>query len=150
MANETKIQGDVLILSVYDGSSAYLPIACITSNDLTSEAEILENRTKCAPGVVSKDYGSVNTSISVEGQYIDTTSVGGYTTKASHDYLYNLQTSKTKRTIKIATGLADTTDRFGSALFANLTLTGEAGEIATFTCDIQIDGGLSTTDPNTP
>ncbi len=148
MAGETKIKGDVLILSVYDGTSAYRPIACITSNELTSEAEILENKTKCDPGVVIKDYGSISTSISAEGQYIDTTSAGGYTTKASHDYLLDLQTTKTKRTVKIATGLADTTDRYGTAMFANLVLTGDAGEISTFTVDIEIDGALTTVDPH--
>lgn len=142
MAGETKINGDVLILKVWDSvAEAYRPIACITSNDLSSTAEIIESKTKCAPGVVSKDYGSINKSISVDGEYIDTTSVGGETTKASHDWLSEKQDAKVKLDISIATGLADTTTKFAKALIRDINLTGPAGVTATFTATLDIDGG---------
>jgi len=147
MANETKIQGDVLTLSVYD-TSAYKPIACITSNSLNSSAEIIETKTKCDPGVIGKEYGSVNKSIDVDGEYIDTTSVGGETTLASHDWLMEKQDSKTKVVIRIATGLTDDTNRYGTAIISDLSLSGPAGEIATFTATLEVDGALSLIDPN--
>ena len=147
MANEIKIQGDVLTLAIYD-SDAYKPIACITSNDISSEAEIIETKTKCDPGVVGKEYGAVNKSISIDGEYIDTTSVGGETTKASHDLLEELQATKTKVVVRIATGLADTENLYGTVIISSLTLTGAAGEVATFSATLDVDGGLSSTDPN--
>ena len=147
MANETKIQGDVLTLAIYD-SAAYKPIACITSNDISSDAEIIETKTKCAPGVVGKEYGAVNKVVSVDGEYIDTTSAGGETTKASHDLLEELQAAKTKVVVRVSTGLADVPYYYGTAIISSLALTGPAGEISTFTGTLDIDGGLSATDPN--
>ena len=147
MAGETKIQGDVLTLSVWD-TSAYRPIACVTSNSLNSSAEIIETQTKCDPGVVGKEYGAVNKSIDVEGEYIDTTSVGGETALASHDWLEAKQDAKEKVVVKIDTGLADVPSKYGTAIISDLSLTGPAGEVATFSATLDIDGGLSETDPN--
>jgi hypothetical protein len=147
MAGETKIQGDVLILSAYD-TSAYKPIACITSNDLSSSAEIIETKTKCDPGVVGKEYGAVNKSISVEGEYIDSTSAGGETTLASHDWLVVKQDAKTKVVVQIATGLADVPNRWGTVIISDLALTGAAGEVATFSATLEVDGALALVDPN--
>lgn len=147
MAGETKIQGDVLTLSVYD-TTAWRPIACITSNDISSSAEIIETKTKCDPGVVGKEYGAVNKSISIEGEYIDTTSVGGETTKASHDWMELKQEAKIKIEVQIDSGLADVPARFGNAIISDLSLTGAAGEVATFSATLDIDGGLSATDPH--
>lgn len=146
MAGETKIQGDVLTLAVYD--SAWKPIACITSNDLSSEAEIIETKTKCDPGVVGKEYGAVNKSISIDGEYIDTTSAGGETTKASHDWLEIKQVAKTKIEVRISTGLTDVPEQFGTAIISSLALTGPAGEVSTFTATLDIDGALTSTDPH--
>ena len=147
MAGETKIQGDVLTLAIYD-TAAYLPIACITSNDISSDAEIIETKTKCDPGVVGKEYGAVNKSISLEGEYIDTTSAGGEDTKASHDKLEQLQAAKTKVVVRIATGLTDDPSMYGTAIISSLTLSGPAGDVSTFSATLDIDGGLSLTDPN--
>ena len=54
---------------------------------LAQTRNIIESQTKCDPGLVVKDAGSLTYEISFEGQYIDTTSTGGETDKASHDYL---------------------------------------------------------------
>lgn len=142
MAGETKINGDVLILQAWDSdASAYKPIACITSNELSSTAEIIESKTKCAPGVISKDYGSINKSISIDGEYIDTTSAGGETTKASHDWLEEKQDAKEKIDIAIGTGLDDVPTKYAKALISDIVLTGPAGSISTFSATLDIDGG---------
>ncbi len=134
MAGETKIQGDVLTLAVYD--TAWKPIACITSNSISSTAETIETQTKCDPGVVGKEYGAVNKSVSVEGEYIDTTSAGGETTKACHDWLEIKQVAKTKVEVRISTGLTDVPSQFGNAIISDLELTGPAGEVSTFSATL--------------
>lgn len=134
------IEGDALTLLIWDGAD-YRPIACITSNDLSSTAEEIESRNKCQPGLVGKSYGSVNKSISIDGEFIDTTSAGGDSTKASFDFLEDKQDQKEKVDIQIMTGLEDGSSRFAIAIITDLQLTGPAGEISTFSATLSIDGG---------
>lgn len=147
MAAGDYIQGDALLLKIHDGT-AYRPIACITSNDLSSTAEVIETKTKCAPGVVGKEYGSVNKSISIEGYYLDTTSAGGDSTKASHDYLQAKQDAVEKVTIQFEDGLETAAPKYGTAIISDLSLSAPAGEKSTFSATLDIDGGLSVTDPH--
>jgi len=84
------IKGEAGILYVHDGA-LYRPIACLTSSSLNTALSIIESITKCNPGVVVKQAGTFSYTIDAEGEYIDTTSVGGDDTKASHDYLLQLQ-----------------------------------------------------------
>ena len=147
MANEVKILGDTLVISIYDGA-AYRPVACLTGNSISSVREILESRTKCDPGVVKKDYGPLNQSASVEGECIDTTSVGGYTSLASFDYLKTVQQAGNKVDMRFSTGLADTPSEYATVLIENLQQSGPTGQISTFTADFQFDTILSDTDPN--
>lgn len=139
------IKGDDLILYVYDGS-IYRPIACLTSNSLSETQNIIESQTKCDPGVIIKDAGSSSYEITAEGQYIDTTSVGGQITKASHDYLRTIR--GTTKTWKMDTGLADTSAYYGSAIIGDLSLDAGAGdELATFSCTLAGSGLILTADP---
>lgn len=148
MAGETIIQGDTLILSVWDGALAYRPVACLTSNSFSAAVEVLETKTKCDPGNTVKTYGSASYTLSLEGQYIDTTSAGGETTKASHDYLLGLLDAKTERTFSLATGLADTPTYYMQGIITDLELAGDAGENATFSATVEVTGGYTTTNPN--
>lgn len=143
------IKGDVNILYIHDGS-AYRPIACLTSNALSSTVEVLETQTKCAPGVTTKDAGNFSYSLSIEGEYIDTTSTGGETTKASHDYLFVQQQAKTKVTWKMATGLTDTAAYYGTALITDLSIDSPAGDKSTFSGTLDGDGAIVTVDPTLP
>lgn len=147
MAGETIIQGDDLILSVYDGSAAYRPIACLTDNSFDATVEVIENQTKCDPGNVIKSAGAASYTLSVDGQYVDTTSVGGETTLASHDYLLDLLGNKTKRTYRLATGLTDTAFYYFTGLITDLSLSSPAGDNASFSGTIDVDGGYATVDP---
>ena len=145
MANP--IKGEVGIVFIWDGA-AYRPIACLTSNSLSSALSVIESNTKCDPGVVIKNAGQFSYTISMDGEYIDTTSVGGDTTKASHDYLFDLQRAKTPVVFKLDTGLADTT-YYGNALISDLDLTQPAGdEVSTFSATFEGSGDILTTDPN--
>lgn len=143
------INGDKGIIYIWD-TSAYKPIACLTSNSLNSTLEVIESKTKCNPGVVSKSAGSFNYSIDAEGEYIDTTSVGGDTAKKSHDALLLLQIAKTLVTWKLDTevGNADSIKYYGTAFITDLGATFPAGEVSTFSATLNGNGGISQVDPN--
>ena len=145
MAGEVKIQGNVLILDIWDGA-AWRPISCATSNTWSSSVDIRETETKCNPGVVEKAPGPVNNSFDVEGEYIDTTSVGGYTTQASHDYLQSVQ--NVKKSFRFSTGLADNPYQYVDGIISDLELTGDVNEVATFSCTMEADA-VSTTEQTT-
>ncbi len=147
----TFIKGDALVLFVHDGT-IYRPVACLTSNSLSQTRNIIESQTKCEPGLVQKDPGSLTYEISFEGRYIDTTSAGAEVTKASHDWLMaNPMNSGTAITWKLNTGLTDTTDYYGTGIMGDLEMTADAGdELANFSGTLSGSGAIVTTDPITP
>ena len=123
------IKGDAIILYLWDGSSAYKPIACLTSNSLAQTRNIIESQTKCAPGVVIKDAGSLTYEITFEGRYIDTTSSGSTDSdKMSHDALKDLLESGSPQSWKMDTGLTDSDAYYGSAIFSDLSFDAAAGD----------------------
>lgn len=141
------IKGEKNILFIWD--TAWKPVACLTSNGLSTTLGIIESQTKCFPGVVKKTPGTFSYSISAEGEYIDTTTAGGEDTKASHDALLLLQLSKSLVDFKIDTNVDDaaSTKYFGSAYITELELTADAGdEVQTFSATLDGDGALVLTD----
>lgn len=143
----TFIKGDVLILSIHDGS-AYRPIACLTSNSLSESMGVIETITKCDPGVTQKAAGTYSYDISAEGEYIDTTSVGAEITKASHDYMHSIFAAGAEINWKMATGIADTSDYFGAGYLTELSADAPTGdEFATFSMTLSGNGSIVTTDP---
>jgi len=140
------IKGEVGILYIHD-DTIYRPVACLTSNSLNTAVSIIESQTKCFPGVVKKQAGVFSYTIDAEGEYIDTTSVGGETTKASHDYLLTKQQAKLPVTWKLDTGVTGAV-YYGSAILSDLTLDQGAGdEISTFSVTLDGDGEIVTVDP---
>ena len=145
------IKGTESILSIYDGT-AYRPIACITSNSLTSTLSEIESNTKCNPGVVKKSPGTLNRSISVDGEMIDTTSVGGDTAQASWDYLWDRQEQQANDAapieFKYTTGVTDD-DKYGECILTDLVQTAGSGdEIITFSATLSVSGDIVSADPN--
>lgn len=145
------INGTESILSIWDGA-AYRPVACITSNSFDSELSNIESNTKCDPGVVKKTPGTLNVSISADGEMIDTTSVGGDTAKASWDYLYGRQVQQKNDKLpiifKYTTGTVDLT-YYGDAIISSLNHTAPAGdEVITFSITLEVSGATTETDPN--
>lgn len=143
------IKGEAGILYIHDGT-IYRPVACLTSNSLNTAVSIIESVTKCNPGQVVKQAGTLSYTIDAEGEYIDTTSVGGETTKASHDYLLTKQAALTAVTWKLVTGVTGAT-YYGSAILSDLTLDqGSGDEISTFSVTLEGSGAVVTVDPNAP
>lgn len=132
---------------VHDGT-AYRPIACLTSNSLSQTRGIIETQTKCLPGVTERGAGALSYEISCEGNYIDTTSVGGETTKASHDKLKGYMEAGDLVTWKMDTGLTTTAAYYGSAIITDLSVDAPTGdEFATFSCTLSGSGAIVTVDP---
>lgn len=140
------IKGEVGILYIHDGT-IYRPVACLTSNSLSTAVSIIESQTKCFPGVVKKQGGIFSYTLDAEGEYIDTTSVGGETTKASHDYLLAKQMLKVAVTWKLDTGVTGAI-YYGSAILSDLSLEqGSGDEISTFSVTLDGDGDIVLVDP---
>ncbi|WP_395045945.1 hypothetical protein, partial [Flavobacterium sp.] len=127
----TPIKGELGILYVHDGL-IYRPIACLTSNIFSPSVSVIESNTKCDPGVTIKQAGIFTYTLDAEGEYIDTTSVGGEITKASHDYLFTKMVAKVLVTWKLVTGVTGII-YYGSAIITDLPLDQGAGdELSTF------------------
>jgi hypothetical protein len=148
----TSIKGEngIIFIAI---DNAWKPIACLTSTSLESTINVIERETKCAPGVVEKRPGSFNYNLSMDGEYIDTTSVGGDDTKQSHDALLLLQINKTQITWKLDTDVTETDSAkyYGTAILSSLSLTQGAGsELSTFSATFEGNGAISLDDPLTP
>ena len=142
------VKGELGILYVWDGT-IYRPVACLTSNSLSSTISVIESQTKCNPGVVIKQGGILAYTIEAEGEYIDTTSVGGQVTKASHDYLLVQQKLKTAIDWKLDTGIGETGTYYGSAIITDLSLSQGAGdEISTFSLTLDGSGDILEVNPH--
>ena len=142
------IKGDVIILSVHDGT-IYRPLAWLTSNSLSETRNIIESQTKCDPGVIIKGGGSYSYELSAEGRYIDTTSAGAAVTLASHDWMHtNGIGVATAVTWRMSTGLTDTPYYYGTAIFSDLEATADAGdEFANWSATMSGSGAIVTVDP---
>lgn len=143
------IKGELGILYIHDGD-LYRPIACLTSNGIDSTVSVITSQTKCNPGLTIKQGGTFDYSLNAEGEYIDTTSVGGDDTKASHDFLLTAQQTKTAQTWKYDTGVTGAI-YYGTAIITELGLTQGAGEeISTFSLTMEGSGSIVLVDPITP
>ena len=142
----TQIKGESLILYIWDGVSAYEPIACLTSNSLAQTRNIIESQTKCDPGTIVRTAGSSSYEISFEGEYIITESG-----KQSHAELfaYINTISGTTQDWKMDNGQSSPDAYYGSAILSDLTLDAPAGdELSTFSGTLSGSGLILTADPN--
>ena len=147
MANPIKGENGILYIYV---TNAYKPVACLTSQSLATTVSVIESNTKCYPGVTKKTAGLFAYTISADGEYIDTTTVGGDTTKRSHDALLAIQQAKTTVNWKIDTDStnASSVKYYGSGIISDLSLDQGAGdELSTFSMTIDGSGAIVTTDP---
>lgn len=144
MANETFISGDDVLLSIYD-TSAYEPIACVTSSSIDETVAVNEVQTKCDPGNIVRTAGAYSYELSADGIYIDGAVDTG---KQSHGELAALMRAKTVITWKLDTGVTSPAAQYGTGIITSLNLTGDAGVDATFSITISGIGAITSTDPN--
>jgi hypothetical protein len=84
----------------------------------------------------------------MEGQKIDTTSVGFEVTKASYDYLEGIIELGDAITGRMSTGIADTPYKYGTAILNDLSSDDPSGkEIGTFSASLSGIGKTVIVDP---
>lgn len=139
----TFIKGDVIILSLWNGTDAYEPIACLTSNSLSLTRNVIESQTKCDPGVIIKDAGSFSYSVECEGQAI--------TTEAGKESVNSLITKMNTLSPTIDTWRMDDGNGgyyYGTAWLTATSYDASAGdELATFSTTLDGSGLILTADP---
>lgn len=139
--------GNAEILYLWDGT-AYEPISCLTSNDLSETRNVIESETKCNPGLVTKTPGSYVYEISFEGEFIKPEA-----SKASWGEIsaYIRDIAQSTVTWKITTTYADasTSDDYGTAILSDLSKTSPSGsELMTFSGTLSGSGAIVNVDPN--
>ena len=147
----TPIKGDFGILFIRDltGQGAWKPVACLTSNSLATNVEVIDRQTKCAPGVIEKSAGAFTYNLSLEGEYVDTTTAGGDDTKKSHDRLLELQEAKllVDWFLDTDTDTATSVKYYGKGLITDLSLDQGVAENSTFSGTIDGSGSILRVDP---
>ena len=148
----TYITGATQILSIWDGSDSYDPIACLQSNALSSERDVNEvPLTKC-------DYDTGTSSFSnkhiVLGGRTETASFEGLTTetetgKNTYIQLKTLFDAGTLKTYKLS-NVDGTNDLYFNGYITTLELNSPNEERSTFSGEVRADqDGSSTTEPST-
>jgi predicted secreted protein len=94
---ETKVSArDYLLLADIDGDGTFKPVACLTSNNITSSLNVIDATSKC--GNQMQPGPAYNQSIKADGFAIDQT---GVASKDSYNQLYSAFVSKTIFAIKM-------------------------------------------------
>jgi len=94
---ETKVSArDYILLADIDGNATFKPVACLTSNSLTSTVNTIDATSKC--GDEFQPGPSFTQSFECEGFAIDET---GTPSKDSYQQLYNAHAAKTLFAIKM-------------------------------------------------
>lgn len=148
----TFIKGETGVLSIWVAGApgSYLPIGCATSISMDSSLSVIESNTKCDPGVTIKSAGVFAYTLSIDGNYIDTTSVAAPDLDVlfSHDSFLALQRAGTSIEFSLDTGLADTT-YYGEAIISDLSASfGSGDELAAFSVTLNGSGDVALVDPN--
>lgn len=103
---ETKVSGrDYILLADIDGDSTFKPVACLTSNSITSTLGTIDATSKCGDSYTPSP--SFNQSIECEGFAIDET---GTPAKDSYQQLYAAHAAKTTFAIKMGKATPTTGD----------------------------------------
>jgi hypothetical protein len=141
MADPVNLPGWAGARMSYHTGSAYAPIACITSRSESNTSNIKEKVNVCTEGEVKKIVTRIDRSVSISGEVVDSGSL---------DALRALQDAKVETHFKVYRAVADTTPYYFTGIITALNAEYSAGdnEDSTFTMDIDINGGYSTSDPS--
>lgn len=136
MADSGYIKGGTGILYwLVTAPSTYKPIACLTSNSMAYAVEMLEKVNMCNAGVPTKTAGDVTATLNIEGEVvISTTDVKSLTD------LETLFEAKAEVNFKLMRGERVLTFK---GLITDLSDSFTAGEDATFSATIQVNGDVT-------
>ena len=134
---ETNVKGHTGLLSVYV-TSAYKPIVCLTSTSMSSVLRLIEKVNYCTAGETIKTVDGIDRTVSFDAEIVT-----GHATGSSYAELVEMQGSE--QTFKIE-GRGSSAQYF-NAVISNLDDSFAAGEDATFSGTLTINGDILTSDP---
>ena len=137
MAN-TNVKGHTGLLSVYV-TSAYKPIVCLTSTSMSSVLRLIEKVNYCTAGETVQTIDGIDRTVSFDAEVM---TIGG-TSDASLSEIMALQGAE--QTFKLE-GRGSAPQYF-AAVISNLDDSFAAGEDATFSGTLTINGDIVTSDP---
>ena len=137
MAN-TNVKGHTGLLSVYL-TSAYKPIVCLTSTSMSSVLRLIEKVNYCTAGETVQTIDGIDRTVSFDAEVM---TIDG-TTDASLSEIMGLQGSE--QTFKLE-GRGSAPQYF-AAVISNLDDSYAAGEDATFSGTLTINGDILSSDP---
>lgn len=140
------VHGETEILYIWNGSDAYEPVVCLTSNGLSENVAEITSRTKCdTGGATQRRAGAYTYEIPFEGVYNEpeTGKVGWNSLKTK---LRSLGTF----TWRLSTTYSDDSvvNEYGTAYFSNLEKTAPMDDNITFSGSLMGSGLITDTDPN--
>ena len=138
MAN-TNVKGHTGLLSVYL-TSAYKPIVCLTSTSMSSVLRLIEKVNYCTAGETVQTIDGVDRTVSFDAEVM---TVGTPEDAASLSEIMGLQGEE--QTFKLEG--RGTAPQYFAAVISNLDDSYAAGEDATFSGTLTINGDILTTDP---
>ncbi len=121
-------------------STAYVPIACITSRSESNSTNTTEKVNVCTQGKTQTKAASITRTVSISGEVVDTNSL---------DEMRTLQDSLAEQAFRVYRGTGETSPTYFKGIITALNAdypTGE-GEDATFDMEIAINGDYTDTDP---
>lgn len=137
MAN-TNVKGHTGLLSVYD-TAAYKPIVCFTSTSMSSVLRLIEKVNYCTEGETVQSIDGIDRTVNFDAEVM---TIGAPGDAVSYAELLALQ--EAEQTFKLeGRGSA----QYFNAVISNLDDTFQAGEDATFSGTLTINGDISETDP---
>ena len=134
---ETNVKGHTGLLSVYV-TSAYKPIVCLTSTSMSSVLRLIEKVNYCTAGETIQTIDGIDRTVSFDAEIVT-----GHATGSSYPELVVMQGSE--QTFKIE-GRGSSPQYF-NAVISNLDDSFSAGEDATFSGTLTINGDILTSDP---
>lgn len=141
------IKGKSEILYIWDGSSTYEPVVCLTSNTFSESVdEIAAPQTKCdTNNALQREAGQYSYEMSFEGVYAETEA-----SKLSWVELRAKLRSLGNFTWKITTTYSDdsTDNEYGTAFFSGLEKSAETADFITFSGSLLGSGEVESVDPN--
>lgn len=138
-------------LSVYDTvASAWKPIACLNQTSHKMAVETAQKVNFCTQGKTVTKAKSITETVDIQGEVIDTTSVGGSTASASLAELKDMARKQITDKLEPEFRLERDFDGFlyFKGTITNVEDTYSATEDATFSASLSINGEVTETDPH--
>ena len=142
----TKVNGSVEVIKIWNGTDAYEPVACLTSNGLSESRETIDSLTKCdydgGANATKRTSGAYSYELPIEAEYIETEN-GKYSwielkslIRNSTTIYWNIETIHTDAT---------SVNEYGIGELTSLEKTSGVNENITFSASISGSGVVTNT-----